>query len=141
VSDANIVAWATFVVEFLSALGGVIGTIAGLAALLMRRTFASKEELAKRFSVHDGEHLTLNQRLADGETRFATLSGSIEIVKVAAEQAKEAAHEARDAADNVNAASVEIAELKGSIKSIERLTLTMVEGHMDGSFQRRGANG
>lgn len=139
-TDENLVAWGHFILEILTALGGLIGTIAGLGALLARRTFASKEDLERRFAVHDGVHNELAQRMADGETRFARLSGAIEMVKAAADQAKDAANDARDAADQAKEASVEIAEMKGSIRSIERLTMTMVEGHMAGGLNRRGVH-
>lgn len=134
-TDANFATWVHIIVEVLTAMGGLIGAIAGLGALLARRTFASKDDVDRRFAEHAIKHEAIDQRLANGETHFARLSGAIEKVELAAEQAKEAADEARDAVSSITNVSAEIAELKGSIKSIEQLTLTMVNGHMASSFQ------
>lgn len=128
--DATAAAWAHVILQTFEILGGIGGAIGGLAVLLARRTFATRDDLDRAIAEHAQEHQRFDQRLADGEVRFAKLSGSIDMVRVAAEQA-------RDAANRVTSVHLELADIRGDIKAIEaslqplqRLTMGMVEGHM-----------
>ena len=130
-------AWANVGLQALEVVGAIIGFVGGIAALLFRRTFATRDDLVKYCNEHAQEHHALEQRLASGENRFVALSGAIEMVKAAAEQARDAAKSAHDAVDRMGSLDVDIADLRGSIKAvqaslapIERLTMGMVEGHM-----------
>ena len=144
-SDGNTAAWAHVVLQGLEIIGGVGGMLGGLVVVLARRTFATRDDLARQFADHAHEHQELEQRLAAGENRFVALSGAIDMVKLAAEQAKAAADEARAAADRVGDLHIELAEMRGDIKAIdsalkpiERLTMNMVEGHMADGLKPRG---
>jgi chromosome segregation ATPase len=136
-ADATAAAWAHVILQTFEILGGICGSIGGLALLLARRTFATRDDLSRAIADHAQEHQRLDQRLANGENRFTALSGSIDMVRMAAEQARDAADQARDAADRIQMIHVELAELRGDFKSVEaklqpleRLTMGMVEGHM-----------
>lgn len=136
-SDGAAVAWAHVALQALEIVGGIGGAIGGLVILLFRRTFASRDEMLKYFEGHATEHQELELRLAKDENRFTEISGAIKIVQLAAEQALSAANEARAAADHLAQVHVDIADLRGDIKAIEaalhpieRLTMSMVDGHM-----------
>lgn len=100
---------------------------------LLSRTFASKTDLgvqARRLEACE-------DRMAKGDTRFATLESAIKVATQAAREAKTAAEETAVAAAKVHGAEVAIARLEERIKSlgealdnIEHFTRLMVEGHM-----------
>ncbi|MBU6430489.1 MAG: hypothetical protein KGR26_15840 [Cyanobacteria bacterium REEB65] len=135
-SDANAAAWAHVLLQTFEILGGIGGAIGGMALLLARRTFATRDDLARAIADHAQEHQQLDERLASGENRFTALAGAIDMVRVAAEKAEAAA-------DRISGIHVELADLRGDIKAIEaalqpieRLTMGMVEGHMAGGLKR-----
>lgn len=142
-SDGTAAGWMQVILQALQIVGGIGGTICCLAVMLGRRLLVTRDDLSKYSMDHAKEHQLLDQRLANGESRFVELRGSIEMVKMAADQATRAADRASTAAEKVSSAHVEIADLRGNMKAIEtalkpieRLTMDMVEGHMaDG---RRG---
>lgn len=140
-SDGNAAAWVHVGFQAVEVIGGLLGTVGGLAVLLARRTFVTRDELLRTVSEHAKDHQLIDQRLANGENRFTALSGSIDMVRQAAEQA-------RDAALKVEGVHVDIADLRGEMKAlgatlepIQRLTMDMVEGHMADGRNRNGTGG
>jgi hypothetical protein len=136
-SDGAVAAWAHVFLQALGVIGGVAGSIGGLAVLLFRRTFVTRDDLLAYIKDHEADHDKLEKRLADGENRFTEIAGLIKLVQIAAEQAKSAADQAHAAADRMERVHVDVATLHGDIKAIEaalrpieRLTMGMVEGHM-----------
>ena len=138
-SDGSVAAWVHVGFEAIGIVGGMLGTVGGMAVLLARRTFVTREELARATTDHATVHTEINTRLAAGENRFTELRGSIDMIGAAAQQSKEAAQTASDAANRV---MVSVADLHGEIKAldaalkpVERLTMDMVEGHMSGGLR------
>jgi hypothetical protein len=136
-SDGAAAAWAHVFLQALEVIGGICGMVGGMAVLLFRRTFATRDDLLAYFKDHGVEHHELEKRLAAGENRFTEIAGAIRMVQTAAEQATKAADQAHAAADRMERVHVDIAALRGDVKAlevalrpIERLTMGMVEGHM-----------
>jgi hypothetical protein len=141
-SDGSVAAWVHVGFEAIGIVGGMLGFVGGMAVLLARRTFVTRDELGRAMTDHATVHQVIDARLANGEKSFTELRGMIDMIGAAAQQAKEAGNAAREAANTVN---VNVADLRGeiraldaTIKPIERLTLDMVEGHMSGDLNPRG---
>ena len=52
-------AWANVGLQALEVVGAIIGFVGGIAALLFRRTFATRDDLVKYFNEHEQEHHAL----------------------------------------------------------------------------------
>lgn len=109
------------------------GPVSAVVVALLSRTFASKTDLAAQVARLD----KLEERLAQGDARFATLEGAIKAATQAAGQAKIAAEEATKAAAKVYGTEIACARLEERIQgvtealnNIEHFTRLMVEGHM-----------
>lgn len=109
------------------------GPVSVVVVALLAQRFASKTDLAAQV----GRLNKLEERLAQGDARFATLEGAIKAATQAAGQAKSAAEEATKAAAKVYGTEIACARLEERIQglgealnNIEHFTRLMVEGHM-----------
>lgn len=148
-SDGSVAAWVHVGFEAIGIVGGMLGTVGGMAVLLARRTFVTRDELGIAITEHAVVHQKIDDRLNASDGRFIALQGSIDKVASAAQEASNAAEKAATAGnaarDAAHTMSNDIAELHGEIKAldatmkpIERLTMDMVEAHMAGSLKPRG---
>lgn len=59
-------------------VGGLLGSIGGIAVWMARRTLVTQEDLRASFDAHNGQHRELDKRLADGERQFVIIRTDIE---------------------------------------------------------------
>jgi septal ring factor EnvC (AmiA/AmiB activator) len=130
-AGSDLPAWFELLLRVLGAVGGVAGAFAALFMTLMRRTFATKDEVQKSFRDHSRAHDALDRQLADGAKEFAAIKTDLAHLPnqedIADVKDRIAAVEG-----SVQALSATIDGLRQVLERVERPLNLLVQHHLKG---------
>jgi hypothetical protein len=110
-------------------VGGLLGSIGGVAVWMARRTLVTHDDLRASFDAHDDRHKELDKRLADGERQFAVIRSDIEHLPDVDDLA-DLKDRVGDVEGSIRALTATVGGLKDVLERVERPLNILVEHHL-----------